>query len=437
MSANLTDAYVHEASSVTFINEDEEEVHLSGMQETHGFLASQNPEKVHTEDDEIVTSLSKFHMTSKELWRCNRGVVLVLGAMFFAASMDMIVRMLEMPSQHNTQAMSSFQVLLIRQVVASAGIAVYSTATQASPIAFLLGDKKIRWLLAGRGFAGFTAVFGIYFSLPYLSLTEATVFTFMAPIITCYANATLLKGEPFSYSQQLASAISFLGVFLVALFSQTDSQRGFTASAPAPTSTDPRPSVGLRVLVICVALLGVLGQTGGMITTRLIGPRAHPLVIMNYSSVASIVVCGTVLSILHDTSWIRLSSRQWLLLLTATLCGFMFQLLLTKGLQYGAISHGRRRSDRGQEEMRNMQGQYCGTTSVQSSDEESMLEETNNIQESPRQHVGVNRAVGTLYTQAIFALMYDWIVWRKLPQMPSWIGIVCIAVGAVLIAVTQ
>jgi hypothetical protein len=42
-------------------------------------------------------------------------------------------------------------------------------------------------------FRRFVSIFGLYFSLLYLSLSDATVLTFVAPILTVFAGAIFLK----------------------------------------------------------------------------------------------------------------------------------------------------------------------------------------------------------------------------------------------------
>ena len=73
-----------------------------------------------------------------------------------------------------------------------------------------LGPKGIRLLLVFRGFSGcvesispthhlgpdanrFFGLFGVYYSLQYLSLSDATVLTFLAPMCTAVAGAIFLK----------------------------------------------------------------------------------------------------------------------------------------------------------------------------------------------------------------------------------------------------
>jgi len=58
----------------------------------------------------------------------------------------------------------------------------------------------------------FIGLFGIYFSLQYLSLSDATVLTFLAPICTVFTGALFL-GETFSRRQVLAGSEDFFHLF--------------------------------------------------------------------------------------------------------------------------------------------------------------------------------------------------------------------------------
>lgn len=47
----------------------------------------------------------------------------------------------------------------------------------------LLGPPGVRLLLVARGFVGFFGLFPGYYALRYLSLSDATVLSFLAPVL--------------------------------------------------------------------------------------------------------------------------------------------------------------------------------------------------------------------------------------------------------------
>lgn len=100
-----------------------------------------------------------------------------------------------------------------------------------------LGPKEVRLLLVCRGFVGkvlisdrsiatnspgstfrFFGLFGVYYSLQYLSLSDATVLTFLAPICTAVAGSLLL-GENFTRREALAGSECL--IFLISVYNHT------------------------------------------------------------------------------------------------------------------------------------------------------------------------------------------------------------------------
>jgi len=69
------------------------------------------------------------------------------------------------------------------------------------------GPKGVRLLLVFRGLSGFIGLFCVYYSLEYLSLSDATVLTFLAPMCTALSGALFLK-EKFAFKEAMACAVS-------------------------------------------------------------------------------------------------------------------------------------------------------------------------------------------------------------------------------------
>jgi len=74
-----------------------------------------------------------------------------------------------------------------------------------------IGPPGVRWLLVTRGVSGFFSLFGLYYGLRYLTLSDAAVLTFLAPNMVGVAGYFLLK-EPFSKKQAMAGVFSLIGV---------------------------------------------------------------------------------------------------------------------------------------------------------------------------------------------------------------------------------
>jgi len=147
----------------------------------------------------------------------------------------------------------------------------------------IFGPKEVRLLLLFRGFIGFFGLFGIYYSLQYLSLSDATVLTFLVPLCTAMAGALFL-GEKFARREAFAGLVSLVGVVLIArptaIFnsaSQPDPHLPVAPPINIRTSPVEKGTQSQRLIAVMVALIGVLGATGAFTTIRAIGKRAHPM----------------------------------------------------------------------------------------------------------------------------------------------------------------
>lgn len=253
-----------------------------------------------------------------------------------------------------------------------------------------LGTREVRWLLVARAVGGFFGVFGMYFSLLYMPLAEATVLTFLAPIVACYACSFLLPNEPFTRKQQLAGLVSLLGVVLIARpFSGGkiednpgafyDNNNNSTISQRQADEGIEPPSAYQHLLAIGLSLVGVVGAACAYTTIRLIGSRTHALVSVTYFSTYSTIISTIAMLAIPSVSF-RLpdNAPEWGLLLGLGANGFIMQYLLTAGLAYQPSSS-------------NSKGH--GT-----------------------------RATSMVYTQMLFALFYDKVVMDTSPSAISWAG---------------
>ncbi|TFK51526.1 drug/metabolite transporter superfamily [Heliocybe sulcata] len=208
-----------------------------------------------------------------------------------------------------------------------------------------LGPKGVRSLLILRGFSGFFGLFGMYYSLNYLSLSDATVLTFLSPLTTAVAGAIILK-EKFTLKEALAGACSFFGVVLIArpefLFGAASAAPdvGHVVDAGQVLSPTPKGTPAQRLGAVGVALLGVLGATGAYTSIRAIGKRAHAM----HSMVAFSAYCVVAASIglfVQGTHIVIPRRIEWVaLLLLIGFVGFIGQILMTNGLQRETAGRG-------------------------------------------------------------------------------------------------
>lgn len=185
----------------------------------------------------------------------------------------------------------------------------------------------------------FVALVGIYCSLQYLSLPDATVLTFLAPLCTGVAGAFFL-GETFTRRQALAGVFSLAGVVLIARPATIFGDYSNLWGAGAGFLREPNENVtsAERLFAVCMAMLGVSGTTGAFVLIRAIGKRAHPLhYLICYSTLY--VVVSSVAMLATKTQFVIPTGQGWLLA-SFGIFGFLAQVFLTMGLQRETAGRG-------------------------------------------------------------------------------------------------
>ncbi|KAJ3558600.1 hypothetical protein NM688_g823 [Phlebia brevispora] len=187
-----------------------------------------------------------------------------------------------------------------------------------------LGPKSVRSLLILGGLSGFVGVSGSYCSLQYLSLSDATVLTFLAPNTTAIAAAILL-GETLYWKHVMAGARpQFL--FERGAYESTKLDNGVTGSQ--------------RLIAVGAATVNVLGATGAYTSIRAIGERAHALhSLLSYSS-QSVIWSSVAMFFLRVQVIVPPTYERIILLLIIGLLGYIAQFLLMVGLQREPAGRG-------------------------------------------------------------------------------------------------
>ncbi|RYN81250.1 hypothetical protein AA0120_g10206 [Alternaria tenuissima] len=296
-----------------------------------------------------------------------------------------------------------FQILFARMSITVACSSFYMWYKKTEHFPF--GMKEVRSLLVARGLFGFFGVFGMYYSLLYLPLADATVITFLAPSLACWACSYFIN-EPFTRMEQIAAYVSLFGVVLIArpvtLFSALSH-----SDAPIPPATGdldallPNTTVSSpdrlaadydsvtptqRVMAVGIAMLGVIGAAGAYTTIRWIGKRAHPLISVNYFATWCTIVSIVAMFTIPGVGFLLPNSlRDWCYLIFLGVCGFVMQFLLAAGLQYEKSS----------------------------------------------------RATNMVYMQMLFALAFDKLVWGTTPGALSITGSSLILGSAIYVAMNK
>ncbi|KAG9623200.1 hypothetical protein KCV04_g12982, partial [Aureobasidium melanogenum] len=297
------------------------------------------------------------HMTLKSSWTAkwqarlhatwvrNAGLFYMLLAQVFGVMMNVTTRLLEIEGNKG-KGLHPFQILFARMSITVLLSSLYMWYAK-TPY-FPLGHREVRWLLVARGLGGFWGVFGMYYSLIYLPLADATVITFLAPSLTCWVCSLLLK-EPFTKIDKIGSLVSLVGVVFIARPTSL-----FFSSAEAPPASGSTEVIGSnstmttpdasnydnvtpaeRLAAVGIALVGVGGSVIAYTTIRWIGKRAHPLISVNYFATwCTIVSIVAQLTLPGIGFLLPADAKEWGYLVFLGTCGFIMQFLLAAGLSY-------------------------------------------------------------------------------------------------------
>jgi drug/metabolite transporter (DMT)-like permease len=259
----------------------------------------------------------------------------------FGTAMNVTTRLLEVEGNKG-KGLHPFQILFARMGITFVLASGYMWWKKTPH--FPLGLKEVRGLLVARGLGGFCGVFGMYYSLLYLPLADATVITFLAPSLACWACSILIK-EPFTRVEQVAGLVSLVGVVFIAkptsLFAgisgsnETPPASGSSDSAPPVNGTSPStgiPDAGSyenvtpsqRLQAVGIALIGVLGSACAYTTIRWIGKRAHPLISVNYFAAWCFLVSIVMQAVLPGVGFVLPADmKEWGYLIFLGVCGFI------------------------------------------------------------------------------------------------------------------
>ncbi|KAI0808219.1 hypothetical protein C8Q74DRAFT_1231955 [Fomes fomentarius] len=279
----------------------------------------------------------------RELVERNTGLLLVASSQLFFSLMNVGVKVLN----NLDPPVSAVELILVRMGITWICCVIYMYLMSVpDPI---LGPKEVRFFLVQRGVFGFVGIFGLYYSLQYLSVTDATVLQFLSPMFTAVAGAVFLH-EAFSWREASAGLASLLGVLLIARPAFLFGSASHRIPIPHDVAEIARAvdevaggriiTSAQRMVAVGVALFGAVGAAGAYTTIRHIGKRAHPLHnLVAYSTLCVVVTTITMIvlriPVVIPTRW------DWLLLLLLIgIFGFGGQVLLTLGLQRETAGRG-------------------------------------------------------------------------------------------------
>ncbi|KAK0187175.1 drug/metabolite transporter superfamily [Armillaria mellea] len=296
-----------------------------------------------SDDVTVVESKSRWRRVvegTQKITRDNAGLLLVTLSQFLLSGVNVAVKELN----GIDPPVGTFELIVVRMsitYVCSVGYMLYAGVNDP-----FLGPKGVRLLLVFRGFSGFFGLFGTYFCLQYLSLSDATVLSFLAPFCTGISGAIFLK-EKYNYREALAGLSSLVGVVLIArptfIFGRLGEESSLDLVSDGVPLSDKLQTVikpQERLMAVGVALIGVLGSTGAYTSLCAIGKRAHPLHALASFSAQSVIV-GSIGMIVMRAPLVIPTQLSWgALLAVIGFLGFFAQVALTMGLQRETAGRG-------------------------------------------------------------------------------------------------
>ncbi|KAK2007423.1 hypothetical protein LZ32DRAFT_632321 [Colletotrichum eremochloae] len=250
-----------------------------------------------------------------------RAILLVLASQLMAAVLHALARLLETRSRFQ-ERVHPFTVLQVRLLITSLGCSTYLWWKKTP--SFPLGPSELRPLLALRAIGGILGACGFYVSMSYLSLNEATALNSLGPLGALILTRYLDMGKVV-LTDGISCTVALASVVLVL---QPSSVFGTaTGMLARDVSLDSNAA-------IYGTLSGMVGVVGGIIALSAIsrlGTRAHPLLTVNYFS-CSVFVVTTFFSFFIPEVILPTTIGSWCLLVAVGIIGLCMEYLLTAGL---------------------------------------------------------------------------------------------------------
>ncbi|KAF9871750.1 integral membrane protein duf6 [Colletotrichum karsti] len=301
----------------------------------------------------------------------HRPSLLVLASQISAAALNGLAKFLET----GDEPVHPFQVLFVRFLITGIGSTIVLWRTQAT--GFPWGLPELRPLLALRAAAGVFGAFGFYFSIMYLKLSEATALNFLGPLAAMILTRYLDFGT-FEVVDRVGSLIALLGVILVV---QPDGLFDHKAAIMSAAQTVADGDSKGRMMGFGFGLLSVCGGAVALTAIRCIGPRAHPLFSVNYFAWTVVALTTTSFFLMKSINLTR-NPIAWLKLTPLGIFGFTMEYLLTAGIANDSSS----------------------------------------------------AATIMIYSQVLWALMLDWIIWRNSVNLLAMIGIASVVTSLFVVS---
>ncbi|KAL6950134.1 hypothetical protein ACO0QE_000810 [Hanseniaspora vineae] len=301
------------------------------------------------------------------------GIYFLLASQLFSSVPVILTKLLVADPLFQDDPLKPFEILFPTMFLTLGCTLLYVYVKRKSIPYAPFGLSEVRKWLVARGSFGFFGVFGLYASLKALSVSDAIVITFLTPAVTGIL-ATIFLKEQFSKVEGICGAVALFGVILVVrptfLFRHTGNE--ISDSQDLAESSSPRE----RLVATIFGLIGVLGGSSIYIIIKHIGSRAHALINVTYYAFFTCFISLSGILVSSDTR-LRLPTtlNHWLIYVVIGLSNFGSQVTFTVGIQ---------------------------------------------------KEKKTSRSALVIYSQIIYALIWDVLIFHHVPSIWSWCGIIII-----------
>ena len=261
--------------------------------------------------------------------------------------MNMIVKL------SSKSHMGPFQMVFCRSVMqftlGATNTILANKGPQRNP--FGVPSKQITPLLAARGIIGIFAMICNFFSVQMMQIEEATIVSFLQPVLTATVGYFFLK-EKLTKLEIFGMPFSFIGILLVAappsmfgwlglddedeagaLSASSNSDSWFSSSSSEELYWGVLTPVWKRTVGALFGLAGCVGSAIAYCMTRTIGKRVHHTVIINWLSLNGMVV--PLLPMILWEGFKMPHGMEWMYVVFVGVVAFIAQTFLTTSLRTG------------------------------------------------------------------------------------------------------
>ncbi|PSR93858.1 hypothetical protein BD289DRAFT_451670 [Coniella lustricola] len=246
--------------------------------------------------------------------------LIVLGSQISAAIVHGVVKSVETASTAK-HAVDPFQILLVRMVITGVACSAYLWFKRVPD--FPWGHRDVRHVLLLRALGGVLGAGGMYYSIRYLTLSQATALNFLAPMGAMVISKYMDQGA-FSYVDRAGATVALAGVVMVVQPDNILTSGDSLAMMPSPRDTNA------KIKGLIWGVFGVFGTMIALVTMRRMGSRAHPLTMVNYFAWV-VVLAAVVLVSIQQLSW-PTSVKTWGYMMIIGIFGGLTEFLLTAGI---------------------------------------------------------------------------------------------------------